>query len=120
MSYPDHIIDAVAGARRCLAAPAEPEHPRGELCSGPRGCREAAVAQLDALVDATGGHHHLAEFDRVGFTLQHPLTERLAGGLFDCPVHAALTSIPRSPGVGSFVITLDGGHLTITPEGEPR
>lgn len=30
---------------------------------------------------------HIVVFDEKGFTVQHPLRERLAGELFDCPLH---------------------------------
>lgn len=50
----------------------------------------AAVAALDAVVEATGGSDHIAVFGLDDFTLQHPITERFDGSLFDCEVHRIL------------------------------
>ncbi|WP_193596115.1 DUF6085 family protein [Microbacterium sp. YJN-G] len=49
---------------------------------------DAAAVALAVLIDMTGGHHHIVQADGDTFTLQHPLTERLTGGLFDCEIHA--------------------------------
>jgi hypothetical protein len=98
MTYPDNIIDAVGDAiTRVL--PLRPA--RSDL----------AVAALDALVEATGGTEHIARFTATDFTLQHPLTERLDGTLFDCPVHAVIANLMRPPAIGDFTVTLVGGEL---------
>jgi hypothetical protein len=45
---------------------------------------DAAAVAIAVLIDQTGGHHHIVKSDGETFTLQHPLVERLTGGLFEC------------------------------------
>ena len=40
---------------------------------------------------------HIAEFDGKGFSLQHPLRERLGGDLFGCDMHARLRALDEMP-----------------------
>ncbi|MEI3845240.1 MULTISPECIES: DUF6085 family protein [unclassified Microbacterium] len=47
----------------------------------------AAAVAIAVLVDLTGGHDHIVQADGETFTLQHPLTERLTGDLFECEVY---------------------------------
>lgn len=111
MTYPDHIIDAVAGATACTWMMPDQEHPNGRLCQRAGSCRDEAERVLDALVEVTGGPEHIARFTATDFTLQHPLTERLDGTLFDCPVHAVIANLMRPPAIGDFTVTLVGGEL---------
>lgn len=53
---------------------------------------DSAAVALAVLIDMTGGHHHVVQADGETFTLQHPLTERLTGDLFDCSIHARIAS----------------------------
>lgn len=48
---------------------------------------DAAAVAIAVLIDLTGGHDHTVQADGETFTLQHPLTERLTGDLFDCDIH---------------------------------
>lgn len=49
---------------------------------------DAAAVAIAVLIDVTGGADHIVKSDGETFTLQHPLTERLTGDLFDCEIHA--------------------------------
>lgn len=40
---------------------------------------------------------HIIRFDAVGFSIQHPLRERLNGELFDCMVHRRLRGLTEMP-----------------------
>lgn len=39
----------------------------------------------------------VVQIDEDGFSILHPLRERLGGGLFDCPVNRALAAMPEPP-----------------------
>lgn len=114
--YPETIIDAVAGAQRCSWAIAELDHPKGHLCRIEHACRDKAIRVIDALVEATGGAEHIARFTDDSFILQHPITERLAGTLFDCEFTAMLAAQDNPPNgeTGTFRITRNGW------DGSPR
>ncbi|MFD6699723.1 MULTISPECIES: DUF6085 family protein [unclassified Microbacterium] len=47
---------------------------------------DAATVAIAALIDLTGGPDHIVVSDGETWTLQHPLTERLTGDLFDCEI----------------------------------
>lgn len=53
---------------------------------------DAAAVAIAALIDLTGGPDHIVQANGETFTLQHPLTERLTGDLFDCDVHAHIAA----------------------------
>lgn len=40
---------------------------------------------------------HIVRFDEQGFSMQHPLRERLDGALLDCTLHARLRAEPEMP-----------------------
>lgn len=42
-------------------------------------------------------HEHIARFDQAGFSLQHPLRERLDGALFDCRLHGEMRDFAEMP-----------------------
>lgn len=60
---------------------------------------------------------HVIELRADDFTLQHSLGCRLAGTLFDCPVHDAARALssPHELGVelGRYVVVLERGELQI-------
>ncbi|WP_417510625.1 DUF6085 family protein [Microbacterium sp.] len=53
---------------------------------------DAAAVAIAALIDLTGGPDHIVQADGDAFMLQHPLTERLTGDLFDCEIHAHIAA----------------------------
>ncbi|AGT12956.1 hypothetical protein KAYACHO_52 [Mycobacterium phage KayaCho] len=56
---------------------------------------------------------HIVALSRDGFTLQHPLRERLDGGLFQCDVHTKIAEAGRSPleeGIYSVIVTDPADH----------
>lgn len=53
---------------------------------------DSAAVAIAVLIDMTGGHHHILQSDGDTFTLQHPLTERLTGDLFDCDIHTHIAA----------------------------
>lgn len=57
----------------------------------------------------------IADDDR--FMLQHPLTERLTGGLFDCEIHDRIANgEPLAP--GRYRVRIAGADLDLAPMGE--
>lgn len=65
---------------------------------------EAARAEVAAvtpviIADALGDHEteHIVQFEETTFSVQHPLSERLDGSLFDCPVHADISALAGPP-----------------------
>jgi hypothetical protein len=94
----DHS-SGVEGAVRTLAARA-----RGALGAGmsPSEISEA----IDTLRGLGPDAGHLIEFRDDGWTVQHPLVERLGGSLFDCPLSKWSHD---DPGVrGRFELRPDG------------
>ena len=53
---------------------------------------DAAAVALAVLIDITGGPYHVVQADGDTFTLQHPLSERLTGDLFDCEIHTRIAA----------------------------
>lgn len=43
--------------------------------------------------------HHLVTITTGGFTVQHPLRERVAGDLHRCTVHTQIAGLPGPPGL---------------------
>lgn len=75
---------------------------------------EVTFGQLaDAIIDkydlAEG--RHLIRFAEDGWTIQHPVAERMVGLLLDCTVHldhARLLFEPPASGLGDYWLTSDG------------
>lgn len=69
---------------------------------------DAAAVAIAALIDLTGGPHHIIWSDGDTFTMQHPLTERLTGDLFDCTVHQKVAAgAPLPKGTYQVIATED-------------
>ncbi|MFF2274191.1 DUF6085 family protein [Agromyces sp. NPDC058136] len=83
-----------------------------------------AIAALNGVVEATGGPDHIVRsYDDGTFTLQHPVTERLAGTLFDCAVHRELTITGGPTNPGTYRITRADGDFpgwTFTRIDDPK
>jgi hypothetical protein len=76
-------------------------------CSGLECPNPVAVDQVLAEAET----EHIVEFTEVGFSVQHPLRERLDGDLFHCPLHSyikALSGPPARPGRYRAVLHGDG------------
>jgi hypothetical protein len=74
---------------------------RRYLSSGERAAiaEDAAAVAIAVLVDVAGGYDHIVRAEHDGFTLQHPLAERLTDGLFDCEIHSHIAAgEPLEPG----------------------
>lgn len=71
------------------------------------------VGVLHALVAATGGTKHVVRFERDRYTLQHPITERLDGSLFDCRLDQLIQQLPAAPAVGDFDVHAVDGQLVV-------
>jgi hypothetical protein len=63
---------------------------------------EMFASGWNAVIEATGGTDHLAQVTETGWTIQHPITDRLEGDLFGCPfnelVHIAGEQGDLKPG----------------------
>lgn len=84
----------------------------GNVTCYSQGCpRPDAVAVLLADVET----EHLVQVGEFGYTIQHPLKERLEGQLFECPAAAAVSDeVARRlqrPGVFRVEFNPDGGVL---------
>lgn len=74
---------------------------------------QAFKAGWDAVIKACGGTDHVLRTDHGIWTLQHPVTERIAGTLFDCPI-PALVGVAYDQGDiggGEYKVWLDRGAL---------
>ena len=67
-----------------------------------------------ALIDASGGEHHLVRITGYAWTLQHPITERFTGTLFDCP-YASLVEQAPFEADGTYRVWLDRQALRWEP-----
>lgn len=80
---------------------------------------EAFTAGWEAFIEACGGSDHLIKVTEDGWTLQHPITERVNAevNLFECPMHKLLSaedseeSLPQ----GLLRAWIDGGSLRVEP-----
>lgn len=97
--YPPELIEKVAAAIGGVVV----QDLEAELTTE-EARRVEAVAVLDALVDATGGVDHVVRSYGATFTLQHPITERLDGSLFDCGLHHHLADAAPIV-VGTYRVT---------------
>jgi hypothetical protein len=62
-------------------------------------CRYVGCPRPSAVVDllAPNEPHHLVVFDDTGFTIKHPLRERLDDGLLTCDLHQVCADLPGPP-----------------------
>ena len=69
-------------------------------CAAPECPRPTAAAEI--LADRET--EHIVEFDEIGFTIRHPLRERLDDALLQCVLHAQLARLdnPPTPGLGRY------------------
>ena len=66
---------------------------------------ELFEAGWNAVIEACGGHDHLLSLHEHDWTLQHPITERLEGTLFECELHRLIEVMvfhERFPGPGLY------------------
>jgi len=71
-------------------------------------------AGWQSLIDHLGGHFHIARIGESDLTVQHPVEERLVGGLLDCQMHK-LISVAAEEGhlePGEYHFEMDRGVLT--------
>jgi hypothetical protein len=67
-------------------------------------------AVSDLLMLHTSPHHKVV-IGELGWTIEHPLRERLAG-LFDCPLHGFMESRPGPPAVpGTYTVVSTGDDV---------
>lgn len=76
--------------------------------------REVMFGELaDAIIDRydLAEHRHLVRFTESGWTIQHPVAERMTGMLLDCDLAescADLLVTPPSAGLGDYWLTVEG------------
>lgn len=66
---------------------------------------------------------HLVSFGDVGFTIRHPLRERLRDQLMDCDLHAYCASLPGpliQPGPVRMRQTVSGDWVVIPPRARKK
>ena len=64
------------------------------MCLAPGCPNPGAVTHL---ISQPQSHLDVVQIDEDGFSILHPLRERLDGSLFDCPVNKALLAMPAPP-----------------------
>ncbi len=75
-------------------------------CSLPRCPRPTAAGELFA----DGETEHVVLLDERGFSIQHPLIERLDGALMHCTLHQALRALEGPPAApGYYRVTRTAG-----------
>jgi hypothetical protein len=63
---------------------------------------------------------HVVTFQAVGFTIQHPLRERLDGELEECEVHQLCLGLTGRPmRTGRYRVALDDNNWAFVPVEEP-
>lgn len=83
------------------------------VCQHSRCPRPTAVTEL--LDDPES--EHVVTFEAEGFTVRHPLRERLDGGLMHCLLHEFLAGLPRPPRPdGRYRMVLDDRRHEYTYE----
>lgn len=76
--------------------------------------REVTFGELaDAIIDRydLAEHRHLVRFTESGWTIQHPVAERMTGMLLDCDLAescADLLVTPPNTGLGDYWLTTEG------------
>lgn len=83
---------------------------------------EPTLGELaDAIIDTykLDEERHMVRFDSEGWTIQHPVVERITGTLFDCAAHenhaARLRQMPEE-GPGDYWLTYRGLERVETDE----
>ncbi len=113
LTYPDGLAEALgAAAWRSWQHDVVDAVIKSETTVEPNLDR-AGRAALDALVAATGGSAHVVRFHADGYTLQHPITERLDGTLFDCRLDQLIQQLPAAPALGDFEVHAVDGQLVV-------
>lgn len=84
--------------------------PTGITCLA-RDCPDARAAHK---ILADPEHTDVVEFTEDGWTVLHPLKERLGGGLLSCRVHELCGQLPGPPALGKYRATVGkGGDLVL-------
>lgn len=110
-TYPDELTAAIGSA---LVAAAERHEVDAIIAAVTRESQSLlGAAALDALVAATGGAAHVVRFHADRYTLQHPITERLDGTLFDCRLDQLIQQLPAAPAIGDFEVHAVDGQLVV-------
>jgi hypothetical protein len=71
---------------------------------------------VEKLLSQPESHLDIVQIDGDGFSILHPLRERLDGGLFDCPVNKALAAMAEPPALpGRYRATIgEDGIVDLT------
>jgi hypothetical protein len=67
-----------------------------------------------AIVDAAGGPHHIVHIKGYAWTIQHPITERFEGSLFNCRFTGLVADSPFEED-GTYQVWQDGPSLRWEP-----
>ncbi len=67
-----------------------------------------------------GDTRHVAKIEATGFTIEHPVKERLDGGLFECNLHAHIRQSDGPPvEPGYYFCWLEDGEVKWEPTQRP-
>jgi hypothetical protein len=79
-----------------------------------KGCHDPMAVQK--ILSQPESHLDIVQIDEDGFSILHPLRERIGGGLFDCPVNKALLAMSAPPAPpGRYQAKLgDDGRVDLT------
>lgn len=88
-----------------------------------KAARAVVAAVRDHIIaEALGDHEteHIVEFEETTFGLQHPLSERLDGSLFDCQLHGRLRGLSGPPmRSGRYRVIEESDHIRFESLKEP-
>ena len=80
--------------------------------------RNLATAIERAILDSTGGPHHIVNVKGYAWTMQHPISERFEGTLFNCPMTTLVAEAPLEQD-GRYQVWLDRNALRWEPAPTP-
>lgn len=70
-------------------------------------------ALAEAVARALGNDtQHIVKFEEHTFSVQHPLSERIDGSLFSCPVHKNILTLDESPVIPGIYRVAASGPLS--------
>ena len=99
MSFLDQIRNRIVGGVRVFADTVRPSSVAGFLEGGKLMCREPGCPAPDTAARLLTDRevYHRVDFAADGFTIRHPLHERIGDALMSCPLHTYCAGLDTPP-----------------------